>query len=907
MPKILTNGHIYSIKLKIILISALVFVMVGLMTSSAFAEETEEKFKIVFDEGDYELKYTDIIIPIKLQVLNHDYKIKPEYYIRSEGKTIDSYAWPNIRSGNFASYLLIDNNWSSGTYQIVLKYDEKYFKPLTFKLTKHSDAADLDRKVRAELVQKVEEEFETYIKITDEIITIPDKPLSWFSVNQFPLPMEGKIVREGSGALLNMYITDPDNKKTLYKMHILDDGTFQSGIMLDSSWKSGKYKISAKLYSNEVATAEFVIDNPRIKPNPVTVKQETSYESSVLLSSQSSGDFEILTVSGSTDALSEKLVIMITKPDKSVEKFVVNVISGSYSTDIVLSTGYSVWESGKYLINITLDDQVLSSAKFEINKSGTAVFPKEVGSMISGSSGELEKIVQFDVEEYTTDTFTISGSVENYKTATKIGVSIVKPDKTKQEITTYANSDGEYSIPIVLDETWPKGEYTIHTTYRDFVDTPVSFTISGEIVDVIIDETTKEIITKQEVEIIPQIVPLPRIGGHTDFVVEGHLGTDMIKEFGKRFGKIPVIMTMPDKTTKQLMIRANEEGNFVVNTSITSKWKEGDYSFSVKKAGEMTKFAMITIIDENPNEKKEEMAIAKSAMPGSAYAPVDSFELRKDKVDYHLRSNHITFFGTVADDDLGRITVTLMKYDGSTVKLYPKILRDNSFSGTINIDNEWPPGSYEIIAKQGNHEIGHTEFQITTTEQVLVYLDAKATISEDMFLHSKGVELSIKGKPLSTGKIKINLVGPDGSVKNLITSSTTPVTYGGEIVFTDFTKRIVVDNDWVAGTYKATAIQDNSNLGTALIQITPFSPLWLQDQTKLWLDDDITDWQYKNRLRTLADHGILTLPDTSEASTEFPGWLKESAKMYANDETPQSAYLNSLQYLVDSGLLNASA
>ena len=125
-------------------------------------------------------------------------------------------------------------------------------------------------------------------------------------------------------------------------------------------------------------------------------------------------------------------------------------------------------------------------------------------------------------------------------------------------------------------------------------------------------------------------------------------------------------------------------------------------------------------------------------------------------------------------------------------------------------------------------------------------------------------------------------------------------------MFTDFTKRIAVDKDWVAGTYKATAIQDNSNLGTALIQITPFSPLWLQDQTKLWLDDDITDWQYKNRLRTIAEHGILTLPDSSDASTDFPGWLKLSAEMYVNEETPQSAYLNSLQYLVDSGLLNAS-
>ena len=91
----------------------------------------------------------------------------------------------------------------------------------------------------------------------------------------------------------------------------------------------------------------------------------------------------------------------------------------------------------------------------------------------------------------------------------------------------------------------------------------------------------------------------------------------------------------------------------------------------------------------------------------------------------------ITFFGTVADDDLGRVTVTVIKYDGSAVKFYPKTLRDNSFTGTANIDDKWPPGSYEIVAKQGTHEIGHTEFLITTTEQIPVYLDGNAIISED--------------------------------------------------------------------------------------------------------------------------------------------------------------------------------
>ena len=875
--------------------------MIGLIIPSGFAEEIEQTFEVIFDETDYKLEYeNNFVVPIKLHVSNHDYKITPEYFIRFQGQTIDHYTWSNVNSGEFTSYLLIDRNWASGIYKINLKYDETYLDPLTFKIYRDTDSI-----VEQKQVEEVKEEIITNVKLPTEKIVIPDKPPSWFVLNPFPLPMEAEIAHETTGGYLWLNILDPDNKKSIYKLRILDDGSFSTGLTLDSTWKSGTYKITGELKNKEIFDGEFVIDNPRIKPNK---EVEISYPTSIVLSSQTAGEFEVLNVQGTTDAPTENILVTITKPDKSVEEFNVTVANGSYSTDIVLSTGYTVWEYGKYTLNIEYTDQILSSTKFEINQSGEAVFPKETGSMISGSEGELEKLAEFDVGEYQTDSFTISGKVDDYKSGTNISVSIVKPDKTKQEIQTYANSDGEYSIPIVLDEMWPKGEYTIYTTYRDFVDSPVSFTISGKITDVVIDETTKKISTEQNViDIVPQIVSLPSAGGHTDVVIEGNLGKDMIKEFGKRFAKIPIIMTMPDKTTKQLLIRANEQGDFIVNTAITSKWKEGDYSFSMKKDGEMTQFAMISIINDNPNTEDKVDILVESAMPGSAYAKVDSFVLENNKVEYYLRTNHITFFGSVADDNLGRVTVTVLKHDGTTVKLHPKILRDNSFTGTVSIDDRWPQGSYEIIATQGDHEIGHTEFLITSTNQVVVHLDDMTSISEDMFLDSNGVELSIKGTPLFGEKIKINLQAPDGSIEQFIQSSTTPISIGGKIVYSGFVKKIAIENDWFAGTYKATAMQGNSNLGTALIQIIPFSPTWLQDQTKLWLDGDITDWQYKNRLRTIAEHGILELPDASDAKTDLPAWLKESAKMYVNDETPQSAYLNSLQYLVDSGLLNASS
>ena len=884
--------------MKIILFSILTVAMIGLIIPGVFAEESEPTFEVTFDERDYKLEYENqIILPVKLKVSNHDYKITPEIFVRHEGKTVEHYTWPNIHSGDFTTYLLLDRNWSSGSYKVILKYDEKYLDQLNFSVSRTTDPV-----IQNEPVQAEKEKIETYLKLPDTEITIPDYPPSWFVMNPFPLPLDGVILYDVKGLYLHLTITDPSDKETLYKLHLLDNGKFETGILLDTTWPSGTYNIKAGVLDEILIDEEFTIYNSRIKNQKAELEQESLYESSILLSSQTAGNFQVLTVSGVSDAISEKLVILITLPDESIEEFDVDLANGAYSTDIVLYSNNNAWVSGKYLVSLALDNEILTSMKFEINESGNVVITKDFGSVISDSVGKLEELKKFDIGIYETDTFTISGKVNDYKTATKISISIVKPDKTKQDVTTLANSRGEYSIPILLDETWPKGEYAIYTTYGDFVDSPVSFYISGEeVADIIIDEITAVVTEKVEVEITPQIVSLPHGDGYVDLVFEGT--TDLYK----RFEKVPVILTMPDQTKKQILIRTNE-GEFAVNISIRNSWDEGDYSFSIMKAGEEVKFGMFTVIDKNPNPAQYELVLPESAMPGSAYDPVDSFQLSDNKIEMiRWAVNYITFSGTVADKDLGNVIITVTKHDGSVEKLHPKLKRDNSFTGTININDSWSYGLYEIAAMQNDHEVERTEFLVTTTMQNAVSINEETSISEDMFLDSKGIELAISGKSLFGEMININLEKPDGTIEEFKTRpATKPSLAGDKTLYGEFEKKISVTKDWVAGTYKATAIQNNVKIGTALVHITPFSPTWLQDHTKHWVDGEISDWQYKNRLKTLAEHGILSLPDESDASTDFPPWLMTAAMLYADGETPQSSYLNSLQYLVDAGLLNTS-
>ena len=110
-----------------------------------------------------------------------------------------------------------------------------------------------------------------------------------------------------------------------------------------------------------------------------------------------------------------------------------------------------------------------------------------------------------------------------------LGQSVFQISDLMRQI--YSHNFGHFSVshahPRVANLVFAGLEMALWDAFGKSVDLPVHALLGGKIHDFVSfmgfvqGETTKEIATKQEVEIVPQIVSLPRIGGYIDFVVEG--------------------------------------------------------------------------------------------------------------------------------------------------------------------------------------------------------------------------------------------------------------------------------------------------------------------------------------------------------------------------------------------------
>ena len=100
-------------------------------TYAAFAEEPIPE--LIFEGGTYEIyKGNYILVPIKIQVENHDHKIIPVITTIYENQVIKTTSLIPSRSGTFHDILIINDNFKSGEYFIQMEYDGIKSNPESF-------------------------------------------------------------------------------------------------------------------------------------------------------------------------------------------------------------------------------------------------------------------------------------------------------------------------------------------------------------------------------------------------------------------------------------------------------------------------------------------------------------------------------------------------------------------------------------------------------------------------------------------------------------------------------------------------------------------------------------------------------------------------------------------------------
>jgi hypothetical protein len=189
---------------------------------------------------------------------------------------------------------------------------------------------------------------------------------------------------------------------------------------------------------------------------------------------------------------------------------------------------------------------------------------------LSGSSTEFGSLNidkdSVSISESEITIISISGTIVNYNSGQHIIIEIMKPDNSSIEVKTFANIEGIFSTPIILDSNWKAGNYQLLATYLNNEIGSASFVITSVS--------------------IPNIPVFSNIGSlemdSDEITITGNEKSTVevegnIKDYQKR-EPITLKIIHPDGLISDVIITGKSNGDFTAHISIEENWKSGSFS-----------------------------------------------------------------------------------------------------------------------------------------------------------------------------------------------------------------------------------------------------------------------------------------------------------------------------------------
>ena len=636
-------------------------------TSAAFAEEPIPE--MIFEGGTYEIyKGNQILVPVTIQVENHDHQIRPNILTIFENQVIKTSELPPAHSGSFHTLLFINENYETGEYYLQLQYGDQKMKPEPFTITREHLGDQTIRQQSTSYDFSKPPMKESLLKLSTDDITVDFS----FPVN---LEITGQFGNHGSKGLITL---DIDGQKSQeIRLGYNKTGYFETRIVVDASWPSGKYTLNAMGDTQPFATSTFNVKNLNEKKPGwglfCVPKCGEQIAGTVEVESTTSNDFNILLITGSLqgDDLPETVGIKISTHDNTVEVITAELeLDGSFDTSLVLYdySSRSSWDTEKYTVELVKADENHESYsitnEFTITESGNVITDTTAGVNISelGINRQIEFGENIQNEIGTTN-INIFGDLNDhdlidYQDNSPIELSVVAPDGEIRKFSVFGKTGGAYSMPLFIDDTWMRGEYDVYVKYNDISKNTISFNL-GEKLELQIEDVDELII--EENEIVLDKFDIVFDDFHkTEFVTLSYSTTDTIMHGESTI----LIFEKPGNLKENLYALIDNDGNIQIPLLIDNSWAVGNYALSINENNEITKFAEFTIA----NEEKHDDGVfilgrhLPSANPDTVYPSEDKLVIENNPILLtHDHNTYLKISGAVANYNSGDIEIQIYK------------------------------------------------------------------------------------------------------------------------------------------------------------------------------------------------------------------------------------------------------
>ncbi len=869
---------------------AMILAISVIFASGIYAANAEEPIPILnFEGGDYTVyKGNSILKTITVDVENHDHKIHPKIHTIFENQIIDTIQLGHSSSGFYQTFLNINKNYESGNYNLQLEYDNTKSKPIPFKIIKEFEEQKERTLGFGDYSTSLYDEKESFINVLKNNIDIEFSTFEKQTIT-------GVYDSRGMYGKIQLKIDGP--KSMINNVRMLETGFFTTDILIDREWPTGTYMISGIQGGKVFASNEFSVKNY----NKDSLLDNIPIMGTINLDTVKSDQFNIIIVNGqlSGDVFPEQIAIKIFYENDLIDILYNDIKnSGDFETSIVLydHLNKTNWNKGKYTIEIadsgTLETYGITS-NFEITVSGNTVVDFEHGMILTSddSDSELLNFVdEIEIEKYYPKEIKVFGIIENYLSGTPIDISVVNEQGNIDEFSVFGKKNGQYDAPVVIDSEWLPGKYNIYVNYRDEVQNSISFNIEEELGSILESEEIEEITEIENEHKIEKFEIIHNDSSTTQFLKLEF--STKIQEIG--YNRINVSLEKPDGEISMYKVRTANDGSFDVSLIVENSWDEGTYFLSIIEDEEKITFGEFSIIKENKEDKIIILSdILESANPDSIYETEDMIKISNDTFVSSNEGLYLDLSGTISNYSIGKASLNV--YDKNTLfsthKISPK--SDGTFFSPTLIDGTLSKGFHEIDVTYDERIIGKSEILITEPTIIHAEFGSKPIIiSKDMFLESNNkVGVKIFGliedfTNTNYNSIELTILHPDGEIENIPLETAKWGYYSYTLSVTD---------KWQNGTYVISTNFGDEKLGHIYMQIIDFDINWLKNHTQKWIEDEISSYQYENRINHAIQHQLIDTESIKQDS--LPDWMKMNAKKWIEGDISQKEYLNVIKFI----------
>ena len=601
-----------------------------------------------------------------------------------------------IETGFFTTELLIDKEWSTGTYKVTGMFMGNVFASNEFTIKNYN---------KDNLLKDVPVEGSIELEAVKS--------------NQFNvLIVKGQLLGETFPEQVGLKVFHKENLIDTLYINLKNSGNFETSLVLydhfkKSNWNEGKYTV--EIVDSSTLKTYGIVSNFEITPSGNTV---TDFEHGMLLSSDDSEsellnfvqEIEIekyhpkeIKVFGIIEGYisGTPINISVVNEQGNIDEFsVFGKKNGQYDAPVVIN---SDWLPGKYNIYVNYRDETQNSISFIIEDDAKSILEIEeiIENVIEEKEHKIEKFNIIHSDSSTNQFLKLEFSTKAHDIGyNRIDVSLEKPNGDVSIIKPRTAMDGTFDVLLFVENSWDEGDYFL------------SFVEDGEKIifgkfSIIKEKNEDENIILSEIletanpESIYQQVDAIKISKKTFNPSREGLYLDLSG-------------TIKDYSLGEVSLNVFEKNTLYSTHKIIPK-SDGVFFSPTRIDGGISKgFHEINVTYDERIIGKSEIFITN---PITIYAEFGSSPIKISQ-DMFIESNNkigVNIFGLIEgfnNTNHNSTELVILHPDGQIENIQIDTAKWGYYSHSLSITDEWQKGTYVISVSFDGEKLGHTYMQI---------------------------------------------------------------------------------------------------------------------------------------------------------------------------------------------------